>query len=127
MKTHELLPRDKFDIETAHKLSSCSYSETRPIIPELLTWIQDMNWPVAGPISNYLQTVSEFITDDIINILRGTDDVWKYWTLHVFGLWSSKPIDERLMIEIRRIASNPSLGEQTEEVCEIAQEIVDGL
>jgi len=41
-------------LETAEKLSGYSYDEIKPIVPELLTWIQDMNWPVARPVADYL-------------------------------------------------------------------------
>lgn len=85
MTIHQLIQKDKFDIATADKLSNYSYDEIRLIVPDLLIWIQDMNWPVAGPISKYLQSISEYLTDDIVMILKGTDDIWKYWSLHVFS------------------------------------------
>lgn len=95
MTIQQLIPKDKFDIETVDRLSDYSFDEVRQIAPDLLTWIQDMNWPVAKPISKYLQSISEHLTEDIIKILKGTDDTWKYWTLHVFGLWTTKPLDKK--------------------------------
>jgi len=64
------------------------------------------------------------LTSDVLEILRGTDDIWKYWSLHVFGLWSKKPVDKRLIDEIKRIATTPTKGEQTEEVDQIARQII---
>jgi len=124
MKIDQLIPRDKFDVETANRLFDYSYDDVKSIIPELLIWIQDMNWPVAGPVSNYLESISRYLTDDIIKILQGTDDIWKYWCLHVFGLSSTKPIAEKLMIEIERIATHPTAGELEEEVADIANKIL---
>jgi len=124
MTIQQLIPKDKFDIETVDKLSNYSFDELRPIVPDLLTWIQDMNWPVAGPISKYLQSISEHLTEDIIKILKGTDDIWKYWTLHVFGLWTTKPLDKEIIKEIERIATRPTQGERDEQVDEIARKII---
>ena len=121
----ELIPKDKGDVKTAEKLKSYSYSEVKNIVPELLTWIQDMNWPVAGPVSDYLQSISEYITDDIITILNGNDDVWKYWCVSIFGLNAIKPIDPKLMMEFKRIATNPSKNEVLEEVHELIMELVE--
>lgn len=124
MEISELIPKDKFDIETANKLPNYTYEELKPIIPELLTWIQDMNWPVSKPVANYLQTLTEHLSNDIIEILQGTDDIWKYWTLHVFGLWNLKPLNELVRKEIERIAITPTESERTEEVDQIANELL---
>ena len=83
-----------------------------------------MNWPGARPVSKYLQSISEHLTEDILKILKGTDDIWKYWTLHVFGLWTSKSLDKKIIEEIKRIATTPTLGEKNEEVDEIAKQII---
>ena len=122
MEIRKLLPRDKGDVETARKLFSYEYSEVRPIVPDLLEWLQDMNWPVAKPVSEYLESISEHITEEIISILQGDDDIWKYWCIHVFGLWSDKEIHPLILKEIKRIAENPSEGELREEVQEVARE-----
>jgi hypothetical protein len=120
----ELIPNDKGDIKTAEKLKSYSYSEVKNIVTELLTWIQDINWPVAGPVSDYLQSISEYITDDIIKILNGNDDVWKYWCVSIFGLNAVKPIDPKLMMEFKRIAINPTKNEILEEVQQLTLEVL---
>lgn len=123
MNIEELLPKDKGDIEVAKKLKNYSYAELRPIIPQLLEWIQDMNWPVAGPVSEYLASISEHLTDDIITIMKGRDEVWKYWCIKVFGLDAVKPIDSKLWKEFNRIATNPTPQEIAEEVHELALEL----
>ncbi len=124
MNLRELIPKNKGDIETAERLKNYSYEEIKTIVPELLTWIQDMNWPVAGPVSNYLESISEYLTDDIIKILNGNDDVWKYWCVSVFGLNAIKPIDPKLMTEFKRIATNPTQKEVYEEIHELTLEFI---
>ncbi|MEO1013484.1 MAG: DUF5071 domain-containing protein, partial [Bacteroidota bacterium] len=59
MNIKELIPKDKLDIEMAEKLNQYPYEEIKPIIPDLLEWIKDMNWPVARTVAEYLISISE--------------------------------------------------------------------
>jgi len=111
MNIEDLIPKDKLDIETAEKLKLFSYEEIKPIVPNLLEWIQDMNWPVARTVAKYLITISEFLTNDIIEILNGRDEMWKYWVIGVFGIYSKKPLNTEVLKIINRIADYPSLEE----------------
>jgi len=111
MEIENLIPKDKLDIETAEKLKQFSYEEVKPIIPNLLEWIQDMNWPVSRVIADYLITISEYLTSDIIDILNGKDEMWKYWTIGVFGIYSEKPLQPEVKEIINRISYNPSFEE----------------
>lgn len=124
MEVRELIPKDKFDIETANKLPTYSYEELKPIIPDLLTWIQDMNWPVSRPVADYLISISEHLTEEIIKILKGDDPQWQYWTLSVFGLWNPQPIEQSILDEVKRIATAPTDIELQEEVFEIANDVL---
>lgn len=118
MNIRDLIPKDKFDIKTAEKLHNFSFAEIKPIIPDLLEWIQDMNWPVSRPVAEYLKTITDEVNPDILKILRGDDDMWKYWTIGVFGCVTK---DTNVLAEIRRIATNPTKGEIE---CEVNQQAV---
>jgi hypothetical protein len=124
MDIRELIPKHKSDIETAEKLKACSYEEIKPIIPDLLECLQDCNWPVSRPVANYLVTISEHLTGDIVKILQGNDDIWKYWCLRVFAVRATS-IAPALMDEIKRIASQPTQSEIDELVHETALEILE--
>lgn len=124
MNSRNLIPADKGDVETARLLFSYSYEDVQSIIPELLEWIQDMNWPVARPVADYLESISAHITTEILEILRGNDDIWKYWCIHVFGLWTEKEIAPELLVEIKRIVENPTETEIEEEVAEVGKEVL---
>ena len=121
----ELIPKHKADIETVKKLKDYSYQEIKDIVPELLVWIQDMNWPVAGLVADYLESISGHITDDIVKVLKGDDEIWKYWCISIFGINSTRPIAPKLMNEFERIANNPTEKEVLEEVQELAKEFVN--
>lgn len=124
MNSRNLIPADKGDVETARLLFSYSYEDVQSIIPELLEWIQDMNWPVARPVADYLESILAHITTEILEILRGNDDIWKYWCIHVFGLWTEKEIAPELLVEIKRIVENPTETEIEEEVAEVGKEVL---
>ncbi len=125
MNLEALIPKDKFDIETAHQLNQYSYQELKPIIPDLLEWLQDCNWPVSKPVAEYLLTVSEHLTDDIVRILRGNDDIWKYYILTVFFQDTDKTIDIKVIAELERMLENPTQGEEEEGVLVVAEEIMN--
>lgn len=76
-----MIPKDKFDTEAVERLKMIPASEVVPLLPELLTWMQDMNWPVAQPVVELLLTFPNEITPLIADVLAGEDDMWIYWSL----------------------------------------------
>jgi hypothetical protein len=122
MSIRELIPKDKGDVATARKLKEYSYEEIKDIIPDLLMWLQDMNWPVAGPVADYLETITARITPQIITVLLTNDPTWKYWCLVVFG-WV-KPIDPLLLEEIRQLTTRITPFEIEEGVLEESLDIL---
>ncbi|MFJ6266178.1 DUF5071 domain-containing protein [Lysinibacillus xylanilyticus] len=43
----DLLPRHKFDNDRVELIKKMDRDKILPLLPNLLEWIQDMNWPVA--------------------------------------------------------------------------------
>lgn len=123
MNIRELIPKDKCDFETVEKLKNYSFDEIESIIPDLLEWLQDTNWPISSAVFDLLAPFAEKISSEILKILQGKDEIWKYWILQSFG----KTIKNKLVMhEIERIAKNPTKAEIEEEVYEIAFEIING-
>lgn len=118
----DLIPKDKHDLETAIQLKNYSYQELKEIIPNLLEWLQDINWPVAKPVSDYLQSIHNEITDELLLVLKSDDGAWKYWIVTFFGLVIENSLIQK---EILRIAHFPTKNEKIEEVDLIALEIVE--
>lgn len=117
----DLIPKNKSDIETAERLKNYSFEKIKPIIPNLLEWLQDMNWPVARPVANFLLSINDQITDEIIEVLKTQDEIWKYWIISTFG-----PITTSVEIrkEIERIANYPTKSERLEELEALSLEIL---
>lgn len=122
MNIKTLIPKDKFDFETIEKLKSYSFEEIKSIVPELLEWLQDMNWPISKSVAEYLIPHTEKISSEVLKILQSQDQVWKYWVLIIFGEIIK---DKMVLNEIQRIAENPTKDEIEEEVSEIAKEIIN--
>jgi hypothetical protein len=97
--------------------------EVRPIIPDLLIWLQDMNWPVARPVANYLVTIKEYMTFEILEVLKGDDDLWKYWVLLEFYS-EEKPNDLQTIQVLERMANHPTYGEKENDIDQIAKNIL---
>jgi hypothetical protein len=81
MSTSALVPRDKYDIERVEALVAAGPEAAISILPELLEWIQDMNWPVALPLSEYLVTIGEPLIPHLRKILTSDDHWWIYSVL----------------------------------------------
>lgn len=125
MNIQDLIPKDKSDLAAVGNLSAYSFTEVESIIPELLTWLQDLHWPVAGKIFDYLETNRDSLTNEVINVIIDNDDIWKRNCLLLYS--DAMKIDERLLEAIKRIAINPTVGEIEDDVQEIALEIIEKL
>ncbi|WP_270168596.1 DUF5071 domain-containing protein [Paenibacillus sp. SYP-B4298] len=120
-----LLPRDKHDFERVNELKKLDNNDLIKLIPELVKWLQDINWPIAYEISRLLLTIPQETIPSVINVLTGHDDIWKEWCLRYFVMDLPRELrDQNLQEQIERIAYRPTKGEELEEVHITAQEIL---
>ncbi|TVY23067.1 hypothetical protein LHYA1_G008180 [Lachnellula hyalina] len=117
-----LLPADKHDTAAIDHLSTLPSSTIAPLIPELLTWVQDINWPIAAHIISLLLTYPHLLVEPVRGILLGSDDGWKYNCL--VYLVDAMPIEQQweLRTAVERTAENPTEGEF--ELDEVARDIL---
>ncbi|NUU78833.1 DUF5071 domain-containing protein [Paenibacillus xylanilyticus] len=121
---HTLLPRDKHDFERVNDLKNIDQLDLIKLIPELLEWLQDINWPIAIEISKLLLTVPQETIPYIRNVIAGEDDIWKEWCLRYFVMELPTELIQSLQEDIERIAYRPTKGEELEEVNITAQELL---
>ena len=76
------LPKDKHDMAAIQRLAKLSAHELSLLIPELLTWLQDGNWPVATPIAQLLLEDPQILLTHLTPVLLGDDEVWTYHVLN---------------------------------------------
>jgi Domain of unknown function (DUF5071) len=124
----KLVPKDKHDMDFDAILDFhwFYYEELKPIIPDLLTWLQDLNWPVAKPISGHLKTMLPDILTELRPILESEDGVWKYNILKVFFIDTESEHYTLIQDVIEKLAFSPSENDEKEEVNLLAQEILRG-
>ncbi len=103
----DVLPKDKFDEERAFNLFNFTKEELEPFIPDLLEWLQDLNWPISYTISKVL---SKSYQDELIpyfeDIFKTNDDIWIYNCLryiynylNIEDIKKLKPILEKFAFE----------------------------
>jgi hypothetical protein len=117
------LPRDKHDTQNAQALIALPWDEVAPAMPQILEWIQDVNWPVAAVLLPYLAGIGPRLAPYVKTVLASNDEQWKYFVLqgivrHSHGL--ADAVDG----ELTRFALAPTAAELEEGVAEVAQEIL---
>lgn len=117
------VPRDKHDHESANRAIAAGYPAVKPVLTELLEWIQDMNWPVAQTLTPFLASIGLPLAPYIKNILETDDDIWKYWIFKEIFLRSAE-LAEAFRDELERIVVNPTESERIEELPEEASKVL---
>ena len=115
----DLLIRSRFYVDRADRLIEMGYPRVAPYIPNMLEWIQDMNWPVAQKLAPFLAALGEPVVPEIQRILAGDDMIWKYWCVGLIGEMAD-PCSEVFRSELERLATAPTDAERYEELNEVA-------
>ncbi|MGA3675863.1 DUF5071 domain-containing protein [Lysinibacillus agricola] len=120
----DLLPRHKFDNDSVEMIKKMDRDKILPLLPNLLEWIQDMNWPVAPSVLGLLLSFPEEIVPHVQVVLSSDDDNWKWFILHFLVI--KLPIESRVQFReyLTRVAETPTHNELAEEIDEIAKEIL---
>ena len=88
-----LLPRDKRDLDRARALVALGYPAVAPVLPDLLEWLQDCNWPASGPIADFLESIPEQTAPLIWDVLSWEGprlEVLVHWPAHQQDACSSR-------------------------------------
>ncbi len=123
----QFLPRDKHDTAAVRAIVALGYPAVRSLLPDLLAWLQDCNWPVSHPIGDFLTTISDPMAPLIRDVLNGDDDVWKYWC--IVRLVAAMPghVAEQFRSELHRLADQPTATERAEDLDEVARDAMRSL
>ena len=119
-----LVPTDKFDDEACANLTAASDEELIPHIAALLECLQDLNWPIAAPVSERLSLLGVELVTPILNILSGNDEVWKYWIVSDLLYQVNDEVFCGLLFKLNGIKLHPTKGEVKEEVFDAAIELL---
>ena len=119
-----LVPKDKLDLATARTAVDVGYPGVAPILPDLLQWLQDCNWPVAQVLAPFLASIGDPLVPHVANVMNSDDYVWKYWMIGAIMRYS--PVVARSFRgELERLVNCPTEVESHEELDQIAREVLD--
>ena len=115
-KVIDLVPKNKFDFSGIEELKKLSDKEIVSVIPDLLAWMKDMNWPVAKEMPALLAPRQKALIPHIIEILQPEqlECDWKTWIIDFL----LPLLDEKYLLmltpSLERIVKNPTWGELDE-------------
>lgn len=122
MDVKKLLPKNKHDDSNIDKLYNLTDDEIKPIIYELLEWLQDYNWPVSPKILNVLILRENLVFPYISLILNGNDIMWKYWIMFYLIPNFTEEHRQALKDDILKLINDIRTDEDTEMLRELAIE-----
>ncbi len=105
--------KDKHDIEGVERIFALGYPAYRPYIPLLLSWLQDINWPIALPICLKLRGLGAEILPYLREIISGDDYIWQYWLILYLVAYLEPDVRQALKADVEAsIARNPNLAQE---------------
>lgn len=116
MDLRSCVPQDKFDLAAIARARVAGFPAINPILPELLKWLQDINWPVADQMVELLSGSDSEIVPHIRGVLLSDDAVWKYWVLSRLCSRIAPAVLAQLIPDITRLADQPSEHDRVEKV-----------
>ena len=113
--TH-LVPKHKCDDDACAALAAASDQDVIPYISDLLQCLQDLNWPIAGPVADRLSRLGHELVEPITEVLSGTDEIWKYWIVSHLLHNVREEVYRALLFKLNHIRRKPTPDERVEEV-----------
>lgn len=111
-----IVPENKFDDEACRNLQRASDDDIHPHLDSLLTWLQDINWPIAGPVAERLAKVGPELVPPLIRVLNSDDEIWKYWVVSHLLHRVRNDVFVQICFCLNRMKRTPTKSEIEEEV-----------
>jgi hypothetical protein len=124
MTLYDCVPGGKHDLGALERAATVGFPALNDVIPDLLRWLQDANWPVAQPTAALLANAGRDIVPHIRTILNGDDAIWKYWTLELLVTRMNLDLVRELKEEFEQLANHPGKSDQLEDVDRVARHIL---
>lgn len=114
MNAQSLLSKDKSDNSNLDTISKLTDEQIKPIISELLEWLQDYNYPIAEGVLRILIARQNLV----LPYLSDNDVMWRIW---IMDLLIPKLSNENRIQFKRNIERLYKLTEQDEDTIEIVK------
>ncbi len=125
-KVKDLVPKNISDFSGIEELRKLSDEEIASVIPDLLAWMKDMNWPVAKEMPALLAPHQKVLIPHIIEILQPeqSESDWKTYIIDFLLPLLDEKYLSMLTPSLERIVKNPTLGELDERINAAAADIL---
>ena len=127
MNLAEYIPRHKGDLDTARSAVAAGYAQLKPVIPEILQWHQDYNWPVAHILSDLYRDADDDIIPHLERVLQSDDWCWKYWVVSDIIPQIGKSAARHFLPELERLSRAPTKDEIANEIDQVARDALKRL
>ena len=124
MQLEPFIPKHKTDLASAEAAVRAGYPAVEPILPDLISWLQDYNWPVAQILAPFLATIGTPMIPHIDSVFATSDDVWKYWMISCL-IGESDALFSYYKHEMVRLANQPTEHEHQQELDEVARDAIE--
>lgn len=116
-QVEKLVPQNKFDFSSIEELNTLSDEEIAPILPSLLEWMKDMNWPIAQEMSALLAKHQKIIVPRIMEVMKPEQLECDWKNFIIWALLPKLDVEYLVMMKpcLLRIVENPTQGELSEE------------
>jgi len=115
------------DYERIALLKRAPKEKIIPILPNLLEWLQDMNWPIAQDMEDLIADYEKYLVPHIRDVFKTNDGSWKYFLLHGLINRLSKEKLLELEPELLRMKLSPTKDEEQEELTAKIDELLERL
>jgi len=108
------VPSHKHDMAAVDRARTLGFPELNPAIPDLLIWVQDLNWPVAAAVADLLSGAGAELAPHLRDVFQSGDAEWTANVLeHVCRQLPPHAL-QSLRNDFARIASDPTEAEREE-------------
>lgn len=121
MDLSSYVPRQKHDLETAEAAVKLGYAALKPVMPQILEWHQDYNWPVAHVLNDLYRDADSDIIPHLEKIIRSDDWCWKYWIILQIIPQASTEVTKHFIPELIRLSRAPTKEECYHEINGVAE------
>ena len=121
---HSLVPKSKSDLDTANRAVAAGYPAVESVLPELVEWLQDYNWPVAHVLAPFLAEIGLPLIPQIDHVFSTTDETWQYWMI-VCLLSRNDDLYEHYKQKLIQLAETPSGNDRHHELDDVARETLE--
>lgn len=121
-----LIPASKYEVEKAQQLVELGWPAVQPVLPQILEWLQDLNWPVARVLQPFVVSIGAPLAPAMRDVLVGSDSSWKY-SLVVGVLAHSASLQSALVPELKWLAEGSGRADSDEGVQDAARNLLQGI